>query len=353
VCAIIGSEISEGTIMAPPVTLKAVAARAGVSYQTVSKVLNKQVKASPETERRIMQAVQELGYRPNQIARNMRAGRSHMIGFSWASSPPDRPNHVQDQFLTSMVEEVEQVGYHLLPFPFRDGAVQIEDYRKLIDTGLVDGFVLTSIDFNDPRINFLLDRNFPFVGFGRSNPELDFPYVDVDGTDGTCQEVEYLISRGHRAIAVLAWQESSRVGGDRLRGYFKAMQLAGLEVDPEWVRRHGDGTFESGQKVALELLQLPPTQRPTAIVALNDQQATGAISAAQSLGFQVGQNISIVGFDDAPLAQFLQPPLTTIRQPIRLAGRKCVELLIRLIRSEPLQERQILLKPELILRASA
>jgi len=339
--------------MLPKVTLKEVAAQAGVSYQTVSKVLNHQVKASPETEQRIMQAVQELGYRPNQIARNMRAGRSHMIGFSWVSSSPERPNHIQDQFLTSMVEEAEQVGYHLLPFPFRDGDVQVESYRKLIDTGLVDGFVLASVDFNDPRITFLLERGFPFVAFGRSNPELDFPYVDVDGTDGTRQEVEYLISRGHSAIAVLAWPESSRVGGDRLKGYFKAMQSAGLEINPEWVNRRGDSTFDSGRQITLELLQIPTAYRPTAIVALNDQQATGAIFAAQSAGLQVGRNISIVGFDDAPMAQYLQPPLTTIRQPIKLAGRKCVELLVNLMRGIQPEERQILLKPELILRASA
>ena len=338
--------------MSPQVTLKEVAARAGVSYQTVSKVLNKQVKASPETEQRIMQAVQDLGYRPNQIARNMRVGRSHMIGFSWVSSSPERPNHIQDQFLTSMIEEAEKVGYHLLPFPFRGGD-DIEGYRKLIDTGLVDGFVLASVDFNDPRIMFLLERGFPFVAFGHSNPELDFPYVDVDGTDGTCQEVEHLILRGHRAIAVLAWPESSRVGSDRLKGYYKAMQSAGLEINPEWVNRRGDSTFEAGYPITLELLRLPKAFRPTAIVALNDQQAIGAISAAQSVGLQVGKDISIVGFDDAPMAQYLQPPLTTIRQPIRLAGRKCVELLVNLVRGIQLEERHILLKPELILRASA
>ena len=107
--------------MPSKITLKEVAARAGVSYQTVSKVLNGQLQVSPETHQRIMDAVQQLGYRPNQIARNMRAQRSLMIGYSWVETSPDQANHILDQFLTSMVHEAEAAGYHLLPFPFREG----------------------------------------------------------------------------------------------------------------------------------------------------------------------------------------------------------------------------------------
>jgi len=101
------------------ITLKEVAAHAGVSYQTVSKVLNRQAQVSKETEQRILDAVRELGYRPNQIARNMRANRSHMIGYSWVPTAPNQANHILDQFLSSMVQEAEAAGYHLLPFPFR------------------------------------------------------------------------------------------------------------------------------------------------------------------------------------------------------------------------------------------
>jgi DNA-binding LacI/PurR family transcriptional regulator len=338
--------------MPPKVTLKQVAARAGVSYQTISKVLNGQVQVSPDTQARILQAVEELGYRPNRFAQNMRAGRSFMIGYSWVPTSPDQPNHILDQFLSSMVQEAVQAGYHLLPFPYRDGDEHVEDYRELIETGHVDGFVLSSVNFDDPRIAFLLKRGFPFVAFGRSNPDWDFPYVDVDGTEGTRQEVEYLISKGHQHIAVLAWPEESRVGNDRVKGYFAAMEYAGLSVNPNWIHR-GEGTFEFGRTAALELLQLPADQRPTAIVALNDAQAIGAIHAAQAQGFRVGEDLAIAGFDDAPMAQYLLPPLTSVRQPIRAAGRACVELLINLIQGNEPPSRQILLKPELILRASA
>ncbi len=336
--------------MSPSVTLKEVAARAGVSYQTVSKVLNRKVQVSKETEARIMLAVEDLGYRPNQIARNMRIQRSFMIGYSWLNTSPDQVNHILDQFLTSMVCEAEAAGYHVLPFPFRDRTA--EDYRELIDTGRVDGFVLSSVDYNDERIQFLLEKEFPFVAFGRSNPDLFFPFVDVDGADGIRQAVEYLIQRGHQKIAVLAWPSNSRVGNERLQGYFNTMAQAGLEVKPVWVER-GEGIFSFGRTATLRLLALPLLDRPTALITLNDTQAIGAIHAAREQGLAVGKDIAIIGFDDAPMSQYLLPPLTTIRQPIREAGQKCVELLVSLMDDRPLETIQVLLKPQLVVRASA
>ena len=336
--------------MAPQVTLKSVASRAGVSYQTVSKVLNGKLEVSPETQQRILVAARELGYRPNQIARNMRVQRSFMIGYSWLQILPDQVNQILDQFLTSMVLEAEAAGYHLLPFQFREG--HVEDYRELIDTGRVDGFVLSSVNYNDPRIEFLLERNFPFVAFGRSNPELDFPYVDVDGADGLRQATEHLLESGHRRIAAIAWPADSRVGNDRMEGYFRTMRSADLEVNPKWIER-GDGTFEFGREAAFRLLALPEAERPTALVALNDTQAIGALHAAHELGLAFGRDFAIVGFDDSPMSQYLFPPLTTIREPIHEAGRKCVELLVSLVEERPIQDKQILLPPRLIKRASA
>jgi DNA-binding LacI/PurR family transcriptional regulator len=338
--------------MASKVTLKQVAAHAGVSYQTVSKVLNRQAQVSKDTEQRIFHAVRELGYRPNQIARNMRAKRSYMIGYSWAQTTLDQVNHILDQFLSSMVQEAESAGYHLLPFPFREGDGLVNAYRELIDTGRVDGFVLSSVNYNDPRITFLSERRFPFVAFGRSNPELDFPFVDVDGYDGLCQVMQHLLARGHQRIAAIAWPEDSRVGNERMRGYFEAMQAAGLKVHGMWIER-GEGTFEFGRKAASRLLNLQSNDRPSAIVTLNDTQAIGALHAIRDHGLAVGSQISIVGFDDAPMSQYLFPALTTVRQPIHEAGRKCVEILVSLMKGEEPVDRHVLLTPKLVIRASA
>ena len=337
--------------MVSKVTLKQVAARASVSYQTVSKVLNKQTQVSKDTEQRILEAVRELGYRPNQIARNMRAKRSLMIGYSWAQTSSDQVNHILDQFLTSMVQEAEAAGYHLLPFPFREGDAHVDAYRELIDTGRVDGFVLSSVNYNDPRIKFLLERNFPFVTFGRSNTELDFPYVDVDGFDGICQVMQHLFSQGHQRIAAIAWPEDSRVGNERMRGYFESMKAAGLSIHSQWIER-GEGTFEFGREAAARLLRLQDSDRPTAIVTLNDTQAIGVLHTARELGLVVGRDIAIIGFDDAPMSQYLFPSLTTVQQPIHEAGKKCVEILVSLLKGEAPVERHILVAPRLILRNS-
>jgi DNA-binding LacI/PurR family transcriptional regulator len=338
--------------MAAKVTLKKVAARAGVSYQTVSKVLNKQAQVTRETEQRIIAAVQELGYRPNQIARNMRASRSLMIGYSWVQTSPNQVNHILDQFLTSMLREAEAAGYHLLPFPFREGNGHVNDYRELIDTGRVDGFVLSSMNYNDPRASFLLERGFPFVAFGRSGSDFDFPYVDVDGADGLRQAVRHLVERGHRRIGAIAWPEDSRVGNERIRGYYEALAAARLEARPGWVKR-GEGTFEFGYSAASELIDVPAAERPSAIVALNDTQAIGAFHAVRAHGLQVGEDVAVVGFDDAPMSQYLFPALTTIRQPIREAGHKCVEILVALMQGNQPYQRQVLLQPEIVVRASA
>lgn len=337
---------------ATKVTLKDVAARAGVSYQTVSKVLNGEMQVAPETMERIQAAVQELGYRPNRIARNMRAGRSFMIGYSWTQTEPGQVNHILDQFLSGMVREAGVVGYYVLPFPFHEGKAQIETYRDLIRSGNVDGFVLSSVNYNDPRIQFLLKQKFPFVAFGRSNPDWDFAWVDIDGAAGTRQAVEYLIGRGHRRIAILAWPENSRVGNDRLQGYLEAMQAAHIAPEPGYVLR-GEGTFEVGRAMTLHLLDLPAERRPTAIMALNDTMAIGAMAAARERGVTIGTDLAIIGFDDAPMAQYLFPPLSSVRQPIAEAGRKCVELLVALVEGREPEPRHVLLQPSLIIRASS
>jgi len=334
------------------VSLKDVAELAGVSYQTVSKVLNGQVHVAPETLTRIQDAARQLAYKPNRQARNLRVQRSHLIGYSWEPSEAGQANFILDTFLTSMVAEAEAAGYHLLPFPYRGGQDLIQGYQDLIDAGYVDGFVLTSVNYDDPRVQFLVERQFPFVAFGRSNPDLDYLWVDVDGEAGLRAATQHLLERGHRRIAALAWPEDSRVGNERLGGYFGALAAAGITPRPEWIVR-GEGTFAFAFAATQRWLGLEPERRPTAVVAMSDTMAIGALHAAQHQGLTVGRDLAIVGFDDAPMAEYLWPPLSSIRQPIREAGRRCVELLTKTIDGQPLAERHVLLMPELIVRASA
>jgi len=335
------------------VTLKDVAASAGVSYQTVSKVINHQVQVTKETEGRIWRAVEALKYRPNHTARALRSQRSFTLGYSWPPSPHDQANPILDQFLQSIFEAAEERGYYLLCFPYHaDPQAHLATYQKLIDTGRVDGFILSSVEYQDPRILLLLERNFPFVAFGRSDPELVFPWIDVDGAAGIALVVSHMLELGHTRIGALAWPKSSRVGNNRMEGYFRTLQEAGITPKPSWIAR-GEGRFSFGHEAALEILSLPKNERPTALVALNDPMAVGAMQAARELNIEVGTQLAIASFDDAPMVQYLNPPLTSVRQPVWEVGQRIIPMLLAYIETGKLPEpTSLLVAPELIVRES-
>ena len=186
----------------PPVsrvTLKDVAARAGVSYQTVSKVINGQGTVGRETEELIWQVVADLGYRTNVTARSLRKQSTGLIGYTWTPMPPDRVNPILDRFLTGTTQAAEAVGYHLMLFPSPASDEHVSVYRQLIHSGRVDGFIVASTNYDDPRIKLLMELDFPFVAFGRANPDWDFCYVDVNGRAGVRAATEHLLAQGHRA----------------------------------------------------------------------------------------------------------------------------------------------------------
>jgi DNA-binding LacI/PurR family transcriptional regulator len=334
------------------ITLKEVAAQAGVSYQTVSKVLNHKVQVSPETESKIWEAARALGYQPNQLARSLRSQRSCLIGYSWFPVPPEHHNPIIDQFVQSMLNAVEGTGYNLLCFRQPPGATPVDAYRELVDSHRVDAFVLTDVEYHDPRVAFLNGRRFPFVAFGRTDAELDIPFVDVDGALGIRQVVRHLIERGHHKIGVLTWPEGSRVGEDRMEGYFTALHDAGITPQREWIMR-GDGIFNFGYETALRWLDLSSGIRPTAVVAFNDYMAIGVKQAIEERGLQVGVDMAITGFDDTPLVKYLTPPLTSVRQPIWEIGQRIVSMIVDLLEERPLLYRRLIMQPELIIRQSS
>jgi len=190
------------------------------------------------------------------------------------------------------------------------------------------------------------------VAFGSSNPGWRFPLVDVDGAAGMRLVTKHLLEQGHRRIAVLAWPEQSRVGENRLKGYFEIMKAAGIEPPSEWVLR-GEGRFSFGRQATEKLLSLSDEMRPTAIAALNDPMAIGAMHAAQEHGLVVGQDIAITGFDDAPMVQYLKPALTSVRQPIWEIGQLIIRMLGEILEEIPLEKPQVLLEPSLVVRASS
>ena len=334
------------------VAIKDVAKRAGVSIATVSYVLNNRESISQATRERVLRAAAELGYRPSVIARGLQDGRSRMLGYSWTPVPEGQYNPILDRFLQSMAEAATRHGYHVLALPAPTVTNEVEVYRELVRTNRVDGLILSATNLDDPRIRYLLDEGFPFVAFGRSNPTWDFPWIDVDGTAGVRQAVEHLLALGHRRIACLTWPAASLTGQHRLAGYRQAMAEAGLTVAPEWMVRVVENDYAGAYHAAQQLLAADEGCRPTAIVCVSDLIAVGVLNAAADAGLEVGRDLAVSGFDDSPIAHHARPPLTSIRQPVAEVAERAVQMLLALIGGEPVEERHVLLKPTLVIRAS-
>lgn len=333
------------------VTLKDVAARAGVSYQTVSKVLNGQLEVTSETYERIWQAARELNYRPNVSARNLRTQASNLIGYPWHYSDGDYFHPVLDAFVHSIANAAEAEGFHILTFVAGDLS-DPAPYRELYSRNQVGGFILADINRDDPRIRMLIEQQIPFTAFGRANEEWDHYWVDVDGRAGMRQVVGHLVEQGHERIAMVTWPEGSRTGQARENGYREALEEAGLEPAPELLVRglHAAGT---GSRAFQQLWQLPPRRRPTAIACVSDLIALGALQAAANAGVIVGRDLAITGFDNVELADYTQPPLTSIRQPIARVGQMAVTMLLAQILEREPPAKTMLVAPELIIRQSS
>jgi DNA-binding LacI/PurR family transcriptional regulator len=213
----------------------------------------------------------------------------------------------------------------------------------------VDGFVLVRTRCQDPRIDFLRETGVPFVAFGRTEGELDYPYVDEDGEEGMLQLTRHLIEHGHRRIAYISPPLTLMFARHRMQGVKRALEEADIPL-PEAYRVTGELTQRSGREAARQLLALP--QPPTAIIAGNDLMALGAMSAIQERGLIVGRDIAVAGFDDIPMSEATHPPLTTVHQPIYQIGSLVAEILIQLIRGETPEQTQYLLKPQLVIRQS-
>ncbi len=334
------------------VTIKDVAQKAQVSVATVSYVLNNRSDQVGEaTRRRVLAAVDALGYSRDSRARSLRTRTSHLIGYAWHELPEGHINPIWDRFLYRMAAAAEARGYHVLTF-----AQTLHDpvsvYQELIKTSRVDGFIISWTTRYDVRVKALMELEFPFVTFGRAASEWDFPWIDIDGKAGIRVVTEHLIQRGHRRLALLAWPENSMSGEYRFEGYRDALAAKNIPFNPRLVVR-GEHSEAFGYKATTAMLELPPHKRPTGIIALSDLMALGAMSAIEAAGLRPGHDIAVTGFDNTPMAQYLRPPLTSVRQPMSIVGQYATEMLIALIENEPLEKRQVLIQPELIVRASS
>jgi LacI family transcriptional regulator len=327
-------------------TIKDVAAQAGVSRQTVSRVLNDKGEISPETRARVLDAIERLGYRPNAAARSMVVGRTCTLG----CISPNLSDYTFARIIDSAQAEARRLGYFVLT-----GSAPTEpDVEPLLEELLrrqVDGLLVLNPHADERYRRFLplAERGMTVIYLGSSSHGAAIPSVRCHDQEGGGQATRYLIGLGHTAIATILGPANEECVDDRLEGYRQALAQADLAYNPELITR-GDWSATSGYQAAGRLLG---SGRPfSALFAQNDQMAVGAIRALRENGLRVPGDVSIVGFDDIPLVSYFDPPLTTLRQPLEELGRRAARLLIETIQGEEHPPEQVLVEAHLIERGS-
>jgi DNA-binding LacI/PurR family transcriptional regulator len=341
------------------VTLQDVANQAGVSRQTVSRVINNKDGVADETRARIQDTINAMGYRPNLAARGLTQQRTRIIGLVI----PYTPDYLfTDPHLLKQMSAVDQIlGLRrytlLLTTAVANGTLldasvrELSAFERLLEAGYVDGVILCETPFSAEGIALLEQHDYHWVILGYYHKGGEGVYaVHADDRGGARQAIMHLLSLGHQRIGIISGPEQSiQAVDERLIGCRVALEEHHLELDPTFVT-HGDFTMESGARAAAQLMTCEPA--PTAIFALNDRMAIGAMQYVQAQGLRVPQDVSIVGFDDVPISKMCNPKLTTIHQPAQEMGKQAARLLFDLIEDQSMLPQSVVLPTELIVRDS-
>lgn len=293
-------------------TINDVAAQAGVSIKTVSRVINNEASVRPATRKKVMEAVEALSYQPNLAARNLAGTRSYTIAFIY-----DNPNayYVIDM-QNGILEACRARGYELLIHPSnsKSGAVH-EELKKLVENSRVAGLVLTPPFSEDPEvIKTVKSLKVDYVRIVSASAALDDEdnCIQIDDSEAAYNITNHLIEHGHRRIGFLAGGEEHVSTHARLDGYRRALKDAGLPIEEDLILK-GEYAFDSGVNGAKKLLN--SAESPSAIFASNDEMAAGALFAARLMHIEIPEQLSIVGFEDSPFSRQTWPKLTTAHQP--------------------------------------
>ncbi|ELY3458849.1 DNA-binding transcriptional regulator CytR [Cronobacter sakazakii] len=326
-------------------TMKDVAVRARVSTATVSRALMNPEKVSQATRNRVEQAAIDVGYLPGSLNRNLKRNESRTI----LVIVPD----ICDPFFSEIIRGIEVTaadqGYLVLIGDCAHQNQQEKTFIDLIITKQIDGMLLlgSRLPFDASKEE---QRNLPpMVMANEFAPELELPTVHIDNLTAAFNAVNYLHELGHQRIACIAGPEEMPLCHYRLQGYVQALRRSGMMVDPHYIAR-GDFTYEAGANALEQLLSLP--QPPTAIFCHSDVMALGALSMAKRRGFRVPDDLSIIGFDNIALAEFCDPPLTTVAQPRFDIGREAMLLLLSQLNGHTVSSGSRLLDCELVLRGT-
>lgn len=328
-----------------PATIRDVAREAGVSVATVSRVFNDSGPVRETTRARILEVARRLRFTPNTAARSLSTRRTHTVGVLL----PDLYGEFFSEVIRGIDQKVQQHGYHaLVSSSHNDRAAMTAALQAM--RGRVDGLIVMAPDMDAATLTMNVPERVPLVLLNTPVVEGGYAAIEVDNYGGAQQMTAHLLRRGHRRIAHITGGERNHDARERARGYRDTIRRESADAAAALVIA-GDFTESSGHDGARALLALP--ERPTAIFAANDSMAIGALSALQDAGVRVPEELAVVGFDDIPIAQYVTPPLTTVRVAISGLGSRAAERLFEAIRAPGNSERRHEILPtDLVIRRS-
>ena len=335
--------------MRNPVTIRDVARLAEVHPGTVSRALNEQTRAlvNEETAARVLRAADELGYRPNPIARGLKTNRSFTIGVLI----PDLTNPLFPPIVRGIEDRLAQAGYTPLIVNTDNDPERERRHLEAMLARQVDGLIAATARLDAEPLAQAAAGGTPLVLVNRSFEDGSVAAVTVDDRRGSALAVEHVAGLGHRLIGHVAGPQNVSTGHQRYQGFLGAMAAAGLEARPEHVSFSASFTEAEGARACAEILAHEP--RVTAIVAANDRLAMGCYDALADEGLQCPGDVSVVGFNDMPFIERFNPPLTSVRVPQREIGTAAAEILLaQLTEDEPPPAAELLLEPTLVVRGS-
>ncbi len=328
------------------VTMRDVAEHAKVSVATVSRVINKSGFVSPELEARVRAAMASLNYQPSALARGLRRQETQTVGLLVPQL--DHP------FFSGLAYAIEkacfEADYRTFVCSAEENPAKEDAYIAMLMRQRVDGVILVPTGHTTAGVQALVQRGVPVVLVDRDLAGLDISRVLSDNYQGAYDGIRYLLELGHRRIGVVGGPGYSHPMKQRIRGLTQALADANRAPDPALTIVDEGQQFELGYSAARKMLQRTP--RPTAIFALTDVMAVGVLHATAELGLAVPDDLSVMGFDDIPLAAYSIPGLTTVAQPIYQMGAAAVDVLLRHIRDADAETERIVLETRLVIRKS-
>jgi LacI family transcriptional regulator len=329
--------------------LQEFAAQLGLSVSTVSKAMNDRADVSAKTRETVLAAAAKLGFMPDPAGRRLRRQTSDTIGFVLSAPQAHFAHPFFLDMLSGIDEAVDGTDYQIIIASGRSVEREIDAFRRLVERHRVDGLMFGRTRRHDERIAYLLERDVPFVAFGRSETSDAFAYVDIDhtvvGRDGCARFVRL----GHRRIALVNAPAYLMFSKHQRDGYKAALRAAGIKFDPRLYVEE-DLSEEAGARAARQLLD--SNDPPTAIVCGNDTVAIGVMRAVTEMGKVVGRDVGVIGGDDHPFGRLVTPALTTFSAETNKAGHRMVQMLLARLNGTPPAELQEVWNPSLIVRAS-